>query len=165
MIAALGALTAVWAGHLAYYAPRMPPRMANHFTGSGRPNEWMARETLIQLDVLLFGFLFALLVGISFLVRHLPVEWINVPHRDYWFAEQRRPASSERLFRHMLWLTCLVLVLLIAVNHLVFQAHLRGDGPRLDGTGVIVCMGGFVVGLAAWTVRLFALFPRPRQAG
>src|SRR2546423_1804970 len=92
----------------ALYLRLMPDRVATHFSGAGLPNGWMSRRQLALFDVGLLGFLLLLLIGLGLLGRFLPPTLINVPHRDYWFAPERRRESADRLFRHVLWLCCLL---------------------------------------------------------
>jgi uncharacterized membrane protein len=157
----LGVLLVGWWLHLRHFLGTMPERIATHFGSDGRPNGWMARDFLGTFDVIFTALVLGITVGSAYLVRRLPVSLINVPHRDFWFAPERRAESFTRLLRHLLWLSCLMVVFLAGVNQMIFIANLRHGPPVLPGTGTVLLVGSFLTALVAWIVRLYRLFPRP----
>jgi hypothetical protein len=106
----------------------------------------------------------AVIVGVAFLIRILPADLINLPHRDHWFAPERRDESRAKMFRHMLWLASLVVAFLIGVNHLTFRANLLGGGrPQLSSAGLVGLVVVFLAALGFWVARLYFMFPRPKR--
>jgi uncharacterized membrane protein len=160
-LATLAALLVVWWLHMRHFLRRLPERIATHFDGAGLPNGWMPRDALGTFDFIFTAFVLAVVIGSAYLTRFLPVSLINVPHRDYWFAPERRRQSHARMFVHMLWLACLMVGFLIAVNQMIFIANLRPGHPRLRGSDLIAVPGIFLLAVIAWVVRLYRLFPRP----
>jgi serine/threonine-protein kinase len=161
-LATLAGLLVLWALHLHHYLPRLPERVATHFGGAGAPNGWMSRAGLQTFDLVFTPLIVMVVVAVGLLTSVLPPSFINVPHRDHWFAPERRRDSHARLFAHMVWLACLIAALLIGVNHLTFQANL-GPGPaHLSGAGLVGLLVGFVAALVVWIVRLHRMFPAPR---
>jgi uncharacterized membrane protein len=160
-LAALAALLVVWWLHVRHFLHRLPERIATHFDGAGVPNGWMPRAALGTFDFVFMVFVLAVVIGSAFLIRLLPVTLINVPHRDYWFAPERRRQSHDRMLVHMLWFACLMVAFLIAVNQLVFMANLRPGHPHLSGPGMITLLAAFLLALVGWVVRLHRMFPRP----
>jgi uncharacterized membrane protein len=158
----MAALLVGWWLHLRYFLGRMPERIATHFGAGGRPNGWMPRDFLGTFDVVFMAVVLGITVGSAYLARKLPVSLINVPHRDFWFAPERRAASYARLLRHLLWLSCLMVVFLAGVNQMIFIANLRPGTPTLPGFETVLLVGAFFTALVAWIVRLYRLFPRPR---
>ena len=72
----------------------LPARVASHFDGAGRANGWMSRDAMLgwQLGTVLF--IAARFEGIVALQPLLPAEVVNLPHRDYWLAPERRAATD-----------------------------------------------------------------------
>jgi len=163
-LATLVAVLVLWWLHLRHLLRRLPERIATHFGAAGVPNGWMSRDGLETFDLMFLAFVLTVVVGTAALIRFLPVSVINVPNRDYWFAPERRRQSHARLFAHMLWLACLVVCLLVAMNQLLLLANLRPGQPRLHGPSFIAVLVGFLLSMIAWTVRLYRLFPRPATA-
>ena len=160
-LATLAALLVVWWLHMRHFLQRLPDRIATHFGTAGVPNGWMSREALGTFDLVFLAFVLTVVIGSAYLIRFLPVSLINVPHRDYWFAPERRRQSHARMFVHTLWLACLMVAFLIAVNQLIFVANLRPGPPHLRSRDFFVVPVGFLLAVIAWAVRLFRLFPRP----
>jgi len=160
-LAVLAALLVVWWLHVRHFLGRLPERIATHFDGAGAPNGWMSRAALGTFDFAFLVFVLGVVIGSGFLLRFLPVRMINVPHRDYWFAPERRRQSHARMFAHMLWFACLMVAFLIAVNQLVYLANLRPGQPQLPTAGFVTVLVGFLVAVVGWAIRLYRMFPRP----
>jgi uncharacterized membrane protein len=162
-VATLAFLLVVWWLHLHHFLARMPERIATHFDASGAPNGYMARASMGTVDFVFMALLLGVVIGMAFLVRVLPTALINVPHRDYWFAPERRQASHRRMFVHMLWLACLLVAFMVGVNHSIFLTNLRPGPIHLPGTHLVLLLGAFLTALAAWVAMLYRMFPRPRS--
>jgi uncharacterized membrane protein len=160
-LALLVALMVTWAVDLARFLPRMPEPMAVHFGGSGKANGWMTHRQMLVFDVWMLVVVLVAVLGVGLTTRLMPTRFINIPHRDYWFAPERRSESVARLAGHMVWLGCLIVALLIAVDHLIFVVNLRPGPPQLGTREIVLPMAGFLLGLLIWVVRLHRLFPRP----
>jgi serine/threonine-protein kinase len=160
-VAALVALVGLWAMHLVHSLGRAPAVIATHFGAAGVPNGWMSRHGMVVFSVGVLGFVLLVVVGTAYLIRFIPPKLINIPNRDYWFAPERRSASADRVFRHMLWLACLMVAFLTAINHLVFRANLGGAGPRLSPASLLTTVSAFLGSLGLWVARLYRRFPRP----
>lgn len=154
-------LLALGAAQLIHFIPQMPERIATHFGRGGYPNGWMTHTGFIAFEVAMLAFLTATMVGSALVMRILPARLINVPHRDYWFAPERRREASSRLLNHMLWLVNGIWAFFIAINHLLFVANQAEGGPRLPEKPFIWLLVLAVLALAAWMWRMLVLFRRP----
>lgn len=86
----------VWSGS------QLPERVATHFNGSGEPNGWMSRSAH-QEFMLIFGLAFPMvIVLLCYASRFLPRGLVNIPHREYWLAPERRAETSNYLLGHSL---------------------------------------------------------------
>jgi uncharacterized membrane protein len=121
LVLALAALTqGLW-----QYA-HLPERVMSHFDGAGRANGWMSRDALLgwQLGtVLLITVLFEGLVALQSL---LPSESVNLPHRDYWLAPERRAATNAWISSLLRVTGCLLMVFFMALFHSVYRVNLTG---------------------------------------
>jgi ABC-type Fe3+ transport system permease subunit len=144
---------------LIYSAPLLPERVATHFNGQGRPDGWMSRTSHMVFTTV-FGFAFPLLpVGLFYVIRFAP-EGLNVPHRDYWLAPERRRETFDYLFRHSLWFACIVLGLIIGVQFLVVQANAE-PRAQLSTPMILSLLGFFLAGVVAWVASLISHFRIP----
>ncbi len=102
----------------------LPARVATHFGADGQPNGWMARDhhTVGQVGISLFlGGLFFALVR---LLPRVPGRFLNLPHRDYWLAPNRRADTFAWLGAMLFWLGTLLQGFLAYVFHEVWRANL-----------------------------------------
>ena len=153
-------LTAV--GQALWQHDRLPARVATHFGAAGEANGWMSRGAHTVWHVATVLFLAAIIQGITRVQARLPKEFINLPHRDYWFAPERAAATRSWITGAALFIGCTLMGFFIALFHLVYAANL-GPPPRLDGT-VWWLAGGLaavVVGLLAALLVKFGRIPAP----
>src|ERR1035441_10418639 len=106
LIAPLFALAICYVLFFAYvitsYAS-LPAHVASHFDIEGRPNGWMSRGTCVGFTLGLGLLVPAFIVGMMAGAGRIPVSFINLPHRDYWLAPERRHAALAILLRYSLW--------------------------------------------------------------
>lgn len=138
----------------------LPAKVASHFDIHGEPNGWMSRETCVGFTVGLGILLPALIVGVMGGAGRIPVSFINLPHRDYWLAPERRQAALALLLRYALWFACMNVLFVTGIHWLIVQANLPGNGPHLSGLGIMLVAGGFVAGTAVWVRLLLRHFSR-----
>ena len=105
----------------------LPARVASHFDGAGRANGWMSRDAMLgwQLGTVLF--IAALFEGIVALQPLLPAEFVNLPHRDYWLAPERRAATDAWISSLLRATGGLLMVFFMALFHSVYRVNLTGD--------------------------------------
>lgn len=138
-------------------ANALPERVATHFNLDGRANGWMSRSAHLQF---MAGFGLALplfIAGVCFALRFAPDSSINIPHRDFWLAPERRAATCQYLFGQSLWLACLNVAFITGVHLLVVRAN-QLVPPHLPLTPVLVWAGCLIVGLVFWALTLIRHF-------
>jgi len=142
---------------MAYYYPQMPQRMASHFAADGRANGWQSRQAFFVVMLLvtstsaIVGFLAPRQIAARSNAR------INLPHRDYWLAPERREETMLFISATMAWFACGILLVLISGTFLALQANLAPD-HRFNSEAMLVVLGGFLLGLLGLVVRLVRHF-------
>lgn len=148
-----GLLYLAFIGYLAASSSKLPERMATHFGGGGQPDGWMSRGDYVRF-MMVFGLVFPLFVpAICYVARFLPKELWNIPHRDYWFAPERRRETLAYLFDHSLWLAPLMVAFVIGMHFTTVRANSLAQ-PQLSMTTTLAMAGLFLVGVAIWLVHL-----------
>lgn len=135
----------------------LPPVVASHFAASGIADGFMSRP--VYRVVLLL-----LAVGIPLLVAFGPLPFIgkhgaglNIPHRQYWLAPERREQTLGVLQRHGLWFGVSVALFVTYVHWLVVLAN-RLQPPRLSMSALLAGMVVFLAALVAWLLVLYSRF-------
>jgi uncharacterized membrane protein len=158
------ALAGVGAASLVWTAQELPANVASHFDAQGQPNGWMTRTSYLKTMAAIGLLLPLLLVGIGLLTALLPASSINLPHRDYWLAPERRDETVRYMARHMAWLACITMALFIALNYLLVEGN-RATPPRLSNA-IWLLLVAFLAGVVAWIgvlVRRFSRMPPAPQ--
>jgi hypothetical protein len=137
-----------------------PGRVAVHFGPGGRADGWgdSAAHSL-GLSVLLTFFLIVFL-GVPVWVKRLPAKWVNLPHRDYWLAPERRGEAQARLAGLLHRFGIVFSLFFLGVGGLVLQARSRAP-EQLDQSlflWLMVLLMGYV---AAWLHAMWRAFPPP----
>ncbi|MBI2678339.1 MAG: DUF1648 domain-containing protein [Candidatus Koribacter versatilis] len=145
----------------AYYWPRLPAVVAQHFDRSGHPDAWGTRAGLyLMMWALILG------MGAIFLlapkgIRWLPFALVNVPYKRYWEATpERQQEALDIVEQHLAWLA----VAVIALHSVLFLELLRlaaSGVPRFPADEFIAVMAVFLVFAAAWGVVLVRRFKPP----
>jgi hypothetical protein len=95
--------------------------------------------------------------GIPAIFSKLPMSLINLPHREYWLAPERRAETLAFLDSSFAWFGCVVLLVVIdAVNYAIGR-NLH-PGAQLDPPVLIYVLGGFFVFTILWSIRLLTHF-------
>lgn len=133
--------------------------VASHFNAAGVPN---GQQTIVHF----FGTYVAVIVmsavvffGIPLLLSRVPSDYINLPHRDYWLAPERRAQTMRALNTRFNWLGVATVALILVIMQSVLGANLSSD-EHLPGL-VWVPLGAYLAFAMWWIVQLFAAFRRP----
>ena len=138
----------------------LPAKVASHFDIEGQPNGWMSRETCVGFTLGLGILMPAFIVGMMGGAGRIPVSFINLPHRDYWLAPERRQAALAILLRFSLWFACMNVLFVTGLHWLIVQANLPGQSPHMGGLGIALVTGGFLAGTGVWVLLLLRHFSK-----
>lgn len=137
----------------------LPAVVASHFGPGGVANGFMDKSIY---EV----FMLALVVGVPALVafstrllRVMPPQFVNLPHRQYWLAPERRAATFESLSSLTLWFAMALAVFLSYCHWLVVRAHAT-QPPELPEIWFFSGLGLFSAFTLAWACVLFRRFGR-----
>jgi len=142
---------------------QLPDVMASHFNARGMPNGWQTKSAffvfLAGVSVLaaVVGF------GIPRIITAMPPELINLPHKRYWLAPERRAETMDFLGGYFAWFGCALFAVILITFDFALQANLHPD-RRPDATPMWFVLAGFMAFAILGTVRMFKRFgPPPGQ--
>ncbi len=119
----------------------------------------MTRSSYVRLT-LAFGLALPLFpAALIFATRFFPDNLINLPHRDYWLAPERRAETLAYFFRHSLWLACMLIGLFIWIHFTTIEANKQTPAhlSMLMAWGFPGCL---LVGVAIGVVGMIRHFGR-----
>ncbi|MEY4483740.1 MAG: hypothetical protein RL693_1192 [Verrucomicrobiota bacterium] len=144
-------------------AATLPAKLATHFDGAGKPNDWMTRTQHLTF-MTLFGLgVPAFILGVFYSVRLFPASSLNVPQAAYWKSPEHYPEACRILFEHGLWFAVLLLVWMTLLNDLIVSAN-RTAPPQLDNGSILMLTGGLLAGMSLWIALLLLRFSRIPKA-
>lgn len=140
----------------------LPAQVATHFNVRGEPDAWMSRNTHAAFQAGLALFITVVFAGLARFIDRLPARFINVPHREYWFAPARRTASLQAVAALLYTIGCATLGFFMFMFHHVHRANLSGGRLELELMPLIIGQFLLVIGLVV--IGLFR-FRRPPVSG
>lgn len=146
---------------LVYY-PQLPANLASHFDGAGRANGWSSKAGFFALQALVVLLVAGLFGMLPAWLHRFPNQLINLPHKDYWLAPDRREATLGSVADAMTWFGCAALLLMLAVTQLVIRFNLKRL-PVLSSTPMWVLVAGFGLCTVLLIARLLRFTRRPRE--
>ena len=103
-----------------------------------------------------------LFIGMTRLLKSIPLSLINLPNKGYWLAPQRREETLDRLASYFDVFASATVLLLVVVFELTSLAS-RGGG--LATNLFLPALVSYLVFSAGWTVALIRTFASVTPAG
>ena len=110
---------------IAYYYPKLPDTVANHFGPLGQADSFTSKESFSIISLVLIGFLSITFAGIILAIRLVPQNFINLPKKDYWFTPERSAKTKNYITNWMLIFASATLIFLMITFQLVIIANLN----------------------------------------
>jgi len=153
----------------AWWWPQLPERVASHFDMADRVNGWMSRTGFLAVTVVLQVLIAGLFLGLPLLIERLPDALINVPHKDYWLAPERRRSTLAHMSAGLMAVGCATLLLLLVIFQGIFALNASlARGGAGDGTPVLelpvpflALMGLYLAAVAGCLVWMLGRFRKP----
>lgn len=140
--------------------PHLPGRVASHFGPSGAPNGWMSKQSFFAI--------YAVMIVIAAFIEVFPARSIrrpsariNLPHKEYWLAPERRAETFGYFEKYFAWYGCVFLLIMVLIMGLAIEANLNPP-PHLPTTPTLAIIVGFVAFNIASVVQIFRRFSKIR---
>jgi uncharacterized membrane protein len=155
----LAAAYALLFGYVGASYSALPLKVASHFNFRGDPDGWMSRaastEIMLAVSVLVPGIVIGTMGGAG----RIPISFINLPHRDYWLAPERRHAALAVLRRFSIWFAALNVLFLTGLQALTVDANLPTP-HQLNLPHLIIGVILYLALTTLWTIRLLRHFSK-----
>jgi uncharacterized membrane protein len=136
-----------------------PDVMAAHFNMQGNPDRFVPKLVFFgyQAQTVLVVIILSLVMQVLPVI--LPMQWINMPNREYWYSPERREATVNRLSSFAAALFALILLGIQAAFELAVSANLHEPIIFDAQLMVPVMIGIFVLSFVMlfWLARSFRL--------
>jgi hypothetical protein len=122
----------------------MPQMVASHFNSAGIATGHMAREVYLVVTITILLLPPILLVLMPRIALQSPRARINIPHREYWLAPERRAQTVAIILQYTTRFAQMLVVFLCYAHWLVVYAN-SSTPPSLSSgwllAGLVVFMG------------------------
>jgi serine/threonine-protein kinase len=146
-------LALAWLAFAAYVwcsSAHLPQRVAVHFGVNGVPNNWQTPAEYLRF-MLLFGTLVpAFVLGTFTLIRGLNGWGLNIPHKDYWLAPERRQETFDYVQRRGTVMAGLMLAFFAIVHSAILAAN--AHTPVALRPTFFIGVGIFLVATLIWGI-------------
>jgi uncharacterized membrane protein len=144
----------VFLGYLAWTVPQLPQRVATHFGAAGQPDGWMTRSAYVGF---IASFSLAgpcLTIAIVFVMRFLPDCTINISHREFWLAPERRNETFAYLQRHAFWFASMFVAFFAGLHFLTVQANMQQPAASLSMPTLFAMICCFLLVTLIWSLSM-----------
>ena len=131
--------------------------VATHFGSGFVANGWERRDSYLRFAL---SFSTVLPVIVALIVGWTPrlfPRFVNLPHRDYWLAPERRAATLETIAVRAVLLGALLSVFMGGVHWLILQAN-AAVPPRLPPNLFWMMLIAFLTAFAFWVWAFWSRF-------
>lgn len=142
----------------AYYYPLLPETVPSHFGSSGLPDAWSPKNFFVIFYLIVIAVCSVIFLSLSFGLSRIPVSLINLPHKEFWLAPERKEKTFLYLSQYFLLFASATLLLLFDVFHQSFQVAL-GKAQALSHP--VVSLVVYVTLILVSTLRMVVKFSRP----
>lgn len=155
----LGVATLSGAAFVAVSSRGLPYLVAAHFNAAGQVNGYMPRDFYVGLMIVLMVTVPVMVALVPMRAFNDPQARINLPHREYWLAHERRDETIAVLSRFARRFSVMLELFLCYGHWAVVQANHRSP-PTLPSTPFIVVVVLFIVATMTGVIALIARFQR-----
>ncbi len=151
----------VWIGlasFVCFTAAQLPDRVATHFGLGGVPNGWMTRGEHVQFTLLMGLVIPVFVVGLFAFLRRFH-GLLNIPHKDYWLAPERRQETMDFILRQGFRFAAMFIIFIAVIHWSILMAN-RHNPATLPGVHAAWIGGGFLAAAAVWVLAFFVRFLR-----
>ncbi len=140
-----------------FFTLSLPQKVATHFNFAGKPDGFMTlqnHQSFIILSTICFPLFMVFMVGV------LPMWFpslVNISHRDYWFAPERKTQTLDYLFNMACKLGVLMVFFFVGLNVIIVLAN-NSNPVLMPKLPFFVVMALFFIGVFLWAVMLFLKF-------
>ncbi|HSI13814.1 MAG TPA: DUF1648 domain-containing protein [Chthoniobacter sp.] len=157
-------LALAWLAFAAYVwwsSAQLPERVATHFGANGLPNGWETHSGYLQFTLIFGAVVPAFVIGL-FAIMRLANGWgLNIPHKDYWLAPERRAETMGFIQRQGTWFALLLVAFFAVIHSSILGANAQAPAS-LSPTSAIWIGGGFLAAAGVWVALFISYFFRKR---
>lgn len=149
--AVMVAVGVCYLGLVVHQAVTLPDRVPGHVGATGEVTWWGDRTGHVMTTSVLGAVVFLLFWLAPWMVRRLPADLVNLPHKDYWLAPRNRDRAAAMVRDDMGWIGAATLGL---VGFAMWRIGAIARGGEGLGVAFWVLLAAYLVVVIGWSVRM-----------
>ena len=145
-------------------AGALPDSVASHFDSSGAPNRFMSEQSYLLLILALVVLIPLLIAWLGRWLHQLPDELINLPHKQYWLAPERRTQTLSYLANWLQWSACLLVLFFCYLHWLILDSQ-QQNPLQLNTLMTTIGLVGYLGAMSVAVIALLYKFLRVPNSG
>lgn len=110
-----------------YYDPILPDQIASHFNWQGQPDHWSSKRVVLFTHIGLILFFALMFQSIGWLTFKIPERFINLPHKSYWLAPERKRQTLNSIATFFIWIGNVNVLFFMVIFNLGYQTNLTSN--------------------------------------
>jgi uncharacterized membrane protein len=116
-------------GYLMFISNDLPDRLAVHFDINGNPNGFQTKEVFMNTFLIFTTLMNVIFLAMFLAIRYMPIALINIPWKQYWFANDERKVVAFEKLRAVMGLTGIfICAAFLFTEQVIYQANTK-DAP------------------------------------
>jgi len=129
-----------------------------HYGLNGLPDRWGSRLEVLLVYLGIVGVGTVIWLALPELLRRAPPSMINLPHKEYWLAPERRDTATAKLATWADTVGTAVNLLLLALQRVLAPGQAGSPAaPSLAPTLLVLAFLVFTLGSCLWLARSYRL--------
>jgi uncharacterized membrane protein len=113
-------------GYLFFIQGDLPDRLAVHFDINGNPNGFQSKDVFFTTFLCFIFLMNVLFLAMSWGISRLPTAIINIPWKQYWFAnDERKAVGFEKLRAVMGLMGIFICTSFLFTEQVIYQANTK----------------------------------------
>jgi len=132
----------------------LPDTVATHFATGGAPNGWFTARGNLLFSLGIQGLFVFIVYAMRTTLLHTPKQLVNLPNKDYWFAEENLVGFVQRWEKLTYQFGCILMTFFLCLSLIVTAANFSTP-PHLDTTLFVTVLICFLASIAYWIFSIY----------
>lgn len=138
---------------------QLPERVATHFGAQGLPIGWATQAEYVRFTLILGAVVPAFVVGLFALIQIGNGSLMNLPHKEYWLAAERREETFAFVRSRAVVLAALFIAFFAGIHYFTIVANTKAQ-VTLPSRFISLVGGCFLTAVIAWVASFVGHFTR-----
>lgn len=139
----------------AYFYPKLPDKIATHYGTDGASDNFSDKKTALIINIALISLMSAIFYGLSWLMKKVPDNLINIPNKAFWLSPENKPLMMKIISAFGIRIGIVTELFLLMLFQHIYSMNLSES--RLNNRNFWIGLLAYfaIIGLLVWQVYQF----------